>query len=74
MSKKDNYENWRSQYEELLDKKPKEGGNGKVYFVCKDGEELALKQLKTSFAQGGGNSSREKTSRFCREIQIVKNI
>lgn len=74
MSKKDNYENWRSQYEELLDKKPKEGGNGKVYFVCKDGEELALKQLKKSFAQGGGNSSREKTSRFCREIQIVKKL
>lgn len=69
-----NYEDWRSQYVELPDKKPIEGGNGKVYFVCKDGKELALKQLKESFARGSGKNSREKICRFQREIQIVRKL
>ena len=74
MAKKSNYEDWRGKYNELKDRAPVEGGNGKVYFVRKSGEELALKQLKESFARNGGKTSSEKKRRFRREIQIVKSL
>jgi len=74
MAKKNNYEVWRSQYDVLDDREPIEGGNGKVYFVRKDGEILVLKQLKKSFVEKGGETSREKKTRFNREIDIVNNI
>ena len=74
MTKRSDYENWRAQYEELTDRTPVEGGNGKVYFVRKDGKDWALKQLKESFAKRGGKTSREKARRFEREIRIAKDF
>lgn len=54
----------------MISEENQEGGNGFVYFVRKDGEEYALKQLKEKYIR----SDKEKRTRFIVEIQTVKRV
>lgn len=73
MSKKKDCKTWQKDYI-LLDKPIQKGGNGKVYFVCRDGKNYALKQLKEQFIDANTEIAKEKKSRFKYEIYIVKNF
>lgn len=70
MSKKSrSCDSWKRKYDVISEEK-QEGGNGFVYFVRKDGEEYALKQLKEKYIR----SDKEKRKRFIVEIQTVKRV
>ena len=70
MSKKSrSCDSWKRKYDVISEEK-QEGGNGFVYFVRKDGEEDALKQLKEKYIR----SDKEKRKRFIVEIQTVKRV
>ena len=67
MSKKSrSCDSWKRKYDVISEEK-QEGGNGFVYFVRKDGEEYALKQLKEKYIR----SDKEKRKRFIVEIQGI---
>lgn len=70
MSKKSrSCDSWKRKYDVISEEK-QEGGNGFVYFVRKNGEEYALKQLKEKYIR----SDKEKRKRFIVEIQTVKRV
>lgn len=71
MSKKKDYKTWKINYT-LSDELTQEGGNGRVYFVYRDGERYALKQLKEHFIDANTEIAKEKKCRFKREIDIVR--